>query len=200
PHAFDTDRANALLDQAGWARGANGIRQKNGVPLEFAVSTTTGSALREQCQQLMMQDWQKIGVSMKINNMAAAVIWGEFYVRSKFQSLLVGTAFRTGIDPDPATRFASDAIPVRGGSGGNYMQWVNPEVDRLLLEGQTSFDQARRKAVYFRLQEIVREELPVLPIFQYAPVEGTKDKLVGYRPNINARQNTWNMREWYWAA
>lgn len=199
-HSFDIGRANALLDQAGWARGGNGIRQKNGVPLEFAVSTTTGAALREQCQQLMMQDWQKIGVSMKINNMAAAVIWGEFYVRSKFQSLLVGTAFRTGIDPDPATRFSSDAIPVRGGSGGNYMQWVNPEVDRLLIEGQTSFDQARRKAVYFRLQEIVREELPILPIFQYAPVEGTKDQLIGYRPNINARQNTWNMREWYWAA
>ncbi|WP_439498590.1 peptide ABC transporter substrate-binding protein [Bosea sp. (in: a-proteobacteria)] len=197
--SYDLAKANKLLDEAGWKRSGSGVRMKNNVPLEFAVSTTTGSSLREQCQQLMMQDWQQVGVSMKINNMPAAVIWGEFYVRSKFQSLLVGTAFRTGIDPDPATRFASDAIPVKGGSGGNYMQWQNAEVDQLLKDGQTTFDQAKRKAIYFRLQEIVREELPILPIYQYAPVEGYKEGLVGYEPNINARQNTWNMGSWYWA-
>ncbi len=199
-HRYDLADANRILDGAGWTRGAGGVRQKNGVPLEFAVSTTTGAALREQVQQLLMQDWGKLGVSMKINNMPAAVIWGDFYVRSKFQMLMVGTAFRTGIDPDPATRFASDAIPVRGGSGGNYMQWMNAEADRLLAEGQSTFDQERRKAIYFRLQEIVRDELPILPIYQYATAEGTKDTLIGFRPNVNARQNTWNMREWYWAS
>jgi peptide/nickel transport system substrate-binding protein len=147
-----------------------------------------------------MQDWQQIGASMKINNMPAAVIWGEFYVRSKFQALLVGTAFRTVTDPDPATRFSSDSIPVKGGSGGNYMQYANSEVDRLLAEGQASFDREERKKIYYRLQEIVRDELPILPVFQYAPVEGHKEGLVGFQPNINARQNTWNMSQWYWAA
>jgi peptide/nickel transport system substrate-binding protein len=44
----------------------------------------------------------------------------------------------------------------------------------------------------------VREELPILPIFQYAPIEGIKDGLAGFRPNINQRQNCWNMGEWYW--
>ena len=196
---FDLAKANKLLDDAGWKRGGNGVRAKNGVPLEFAVSTTTGSELREQCQQLMMQNWQQIGVSMKINNMPAAVIWGDFYVRSKFESLLVGTSFRTGVDPDPASRFASDAIPVKGGSGGNYMQWENAEADSLMKQGQETFDQEKRKAIYWRLQEVVREELPILPIFQYAPLEGIKDGLVGYRPNINQRQNAWNIGEWYWA-
>ncbi len=199
PHSYDIAKANKLLDDAGWKRGARGIRQKNGVPLEFALSTTTGTAIREQCQQLLMQDWQQIGATMKINNMPAAVIWGEFYVRSKFQALLVGTAFRTVTDPDPATRFSSESIPVKGGSGGNYMQYVNPEVDRLLAAGQTSFDRQERTKIYHRLQEIVRDELPILPIFQYAPVEGYKEGLVGFRPNINARQNTWNMSKWYWA-
>jgi peptide/nickel transport system substrate-binding protein len=127
------------------------------------------------------------------------VIWGDFYVRSKFQSLLVGTAFRTGLDPDPASRFASDAIPAKNGNGGNYMQWVNAEADQLMKDGQATFNQDKRKAIYWKLQEIVREELPILPIFQYAPLEGIKEGLVGYRPNINARQNAWNMGSWYWA-
>ncbi|WP_414475238.1 peptide ABC transporter substrate-binding protein [Microvirga sp. M2] len=198
-HEYDLAKANQLLDEAGWKRGGRGIREKNGKRLEFDLSTTTGNALREQCQQLMMQDWQQIGVSIKINNMPGAVIWGDFYVRSQFQALLVGTAFRTGVDPDPAPRFASDAIPVKGGSGGNYMQWVNPEADKLMKEGQITFNQEKRKEIYFKVQEIVREELPIMPLFQYAPLEGIKDGLIGYRPNINQRQNAWNLGSWYWA-
>ena len=89
------------------------MRAKDGVPLEFAVSTTTGATqLREQCQQLMQQDWQQIGVGMKINNMPAAVIWGEFYTRSKFDSLLVGTDLphRASI-PIPRSRFGVGLDP-----------------------------------------------------------------------------------------
>jgi peptide/nickel transport system substrate-binding protein len=197
--SYDLARANKILDGAGWKRGGNGVRAKDGTPLEFTISTTTGNVLREQCQQLIIQNWQQIGASVKVNNMPAAVIWGEFYVRSKFESLLVATTFRTGIDPDPASRFASDAIPVKGGSGGNYMQWENAEADKLMQEGQTTFDPARRKEIYVKLQEIVREELPILPIYQQSPVEGVKEGLAGYRPNVNQRHNCWNMNEWYWA-
>jgi peptide/nickel transport system substrate-binding protein len=48
------------------------------------------------------------------------------------------------------------------------MQWQNAEVDKLLKAGQETFDQAKRKEIYWKLQEIAREELPILPIFQYA--------------------------------
>lgn len=196
---YDPALAGKILDDAGWKRSGSGVRMKNGVPLEFAVSTTTGSALREQCQQLMQQDWQQIGIKMTINNMPAAVLWGEFYTRSKFNSVLVGTAFRTVIDPDPAHRFGSDAIPAKSGNGANQMQWQNAEADALMKQGQEIFEMEKRKAVYRKLQELVREELPILPIYQYAVVEGHKEGLVGYQPNINARQNTWNMGQWYWA-
>ena len=197
---FDLAAANAILDKAGWVRGSNGMRAKGGVPLAFDISTTTGNALREQSQQLLLQDWSKAGIAAKINNMPAAVIWGEFYTRSKFDSLLVGTGFRSGIDPDPSNRFSSKAIPVKGGSGGNYMQWENAEADKLMEEAQVIFDPNRRKQLYGRLQEIVREELPILPVYQYVTAEGTRSNMMGYQPNINARQNTWNMREWYWAS
>jgi len=196
---YNIAKANKILDEAGWKRSGSGPRVKDGVPLEFAISTTTGAALREQCQQLMQQDWQQIGANVKINNMPGAVLFGEFYTRSKFESLIVGTAFRTVIDPDPAARFASDAIPAKTGNGANQMQWQNAEVDKLLRAGQETFDQAKRKEIYWKLQEIAREELPILPLFQYVVVEGYKEGLIGYEPNVNARHNTWNMGSWYWA-
>ncbi|TVP47009.1 MAG: peptide ABC transporter substrate-binding protein [Halomonas sp.] len=199
PHVFDIDEANRLLDEAGWEMGSGNVREKDGVPLAFDISTTTGNALREQAQQLMIETWRAIGAQVSINNMPAAVIWGDFYRLSEFDTLLVGTTFRTGMDPDPSNRFLSSAIPAQGGAGANYMQWQNEEADALLHEGITTFDTDRRREIYHRLQEIVRDELPIIPIYQYQVVEGRKEGLEGYVPNINARHNSWNLREWYWA-
>ncbi|MDO9525910.1 MAG: peptide ABC transporter substrate-binding protein, partial [Gemmobacter sp.] len=86
-HVYDPARANQILDDAGWVPGSGGVREKDGVRLAFKISTTTGNALREQVQQLLIQDWAAIGVDLSIENMPAAVIWGDFYVRSQFESL-----------------------------------------------------------------------------------------------------------------
>ena len=88
-HKYDPAKANALLDAAGWARGSGGIREKGGVKLEFTNSTTSGNAVREQTQQLLIQDWRAIGAAMRVNNMPAAVIWGDFWQQSKFNSVMV---------------------------------------------------------------------------------------------------------------
>ncbi|HWX50802.1 MAG TPA: peptide ABC transporter substrate-binding protein [Roseomonas sp.] len=198
--SYDPAKANKILDEAGWKRGARGIREKNGMPLEFAVSTTAGNPLREQVQQLLMQDWQGIGAAMKINNMPAAVIWGEFYTRSKFQSVLVSSTYMTGNDPDCSIRFASWATPAKGGSGANYYQYANPELDKQLEIGATSFGREARKAAYYKVQEIIRDDLVLLPIYQPAPVEGIKEGLIGYQPNVNVSSNCWNIGSWYWAT
>ena len=59
-------------------------------------------------------------------------------------------------------------------------------------------DMEKRKAAYMNMQTVTRRDLPYLPIFQYAMVEGTKAKLVGHEANVNTQTNTWNMNLWYW--
>ncbi len=196
----DPAKANALLDAAGWASGSDGIRQKNGVRLEFANSTTVGNPGREQSQQLLMQDWRALGVAMRINNMPGAVIWGEFWQKSKFESVMVGSNFMLGNDPDVTPRFSSKAIPAKAGSGLNTYQYQNPEIDRLLAEGASQFDQAERKATYGKIQKIIRDDLVLLPIYQTVMAEGIKDGLQGFAANINCSSNCWNMRSWFWAS
>lgn len=198
-HAYDPAKANSLLDAAGWKRGSGGIREKNGVKLEFSNSTTSGNAVREQTQQLLMQDWKAIGASLRISNMPAAVIWGEFWQQSKFQSVIVGVNFMLGSDPDVTPRFGSGAIPAKGGRGYNTYQYQNKEADRLLTQGATQFDLAERKKTYGALQKLIRDDLAILPLFQSVIAEGTKEGLQGFAPNINTSSNCWNMREWYWA-
>ena len=91
------------------------------------------------------------------------------------------------------------AINAQGGAGQHTWQFVNAAVDQLLAEGGTTLDIAKRKKAYGRIQEIMREELPFLPVFQYSNVRGHKSGLMGYSPNVNVRITTWNAGRWYWA-
>jgi len=168
--------------------------------LEFNVATVSGDPQREQILQLLQQDWQKIGIAMQIKTMPAAVIFGDYYTKSQFDCFLISTTYGTGADPDPTQRFSSLAIPVQGGSGTNYFQYKNPEVDRLLQAAQTSFKLEERKAAYLQIQSVIRENFVMLPIFQSGPVEGTKAKLKGFHSNPNVSSNCWNIGSWYWEA
>lgn len=197
-HEYSLDKAKATLDQAGWKPGRDGVRAKNGVRLAFINSTTAGNHLREQVQQLLQQDFKQIGIEMTIKNLPPAVMWGEYWTKSQFETAIVGEDFMVGPDPDASTYFSSASISAKTGSGQNTMQYSNPEVDRLLQEGATELDQAKRVPIYQRLQAVLRDDLAFLPQHQYALIEGTKAKLAGYEPNINVRLNTWNIASWHW--
>src|SRR2546427_12954027 len=99
--------------------GPVGVRAKVGVRLGFTNSTTSGNKLREQAQALLQQNWRAGGVDMQISNMPAAVIWGEFYVKSKFDSLMVGIPASVGDDPDCPDRIHSKYIAAETGPGRN---------------------------------------------------------------------------------
>lgn len=196
---YDVEKAKKILDDAGWAPGADGIRAKNGVRLAFVNSTTAGNHVREQAQQLLQQTWKEIGAEMTIQNFPPAVMWGDNWMQSKFDTAMVGIGFMIGPDADTTDYFHSHSINAKGGNGQNTTQYENPEVDKLLGEAANTVDQAKRIEIYKKQQELVRADLPYLPIFQYAMVEGTKKGLEGYKPNVNTQTNTWNVNEWKWA-
>ena len=190
-------RARQVLDQAGWVPGRDGIRAKNGVRLSFSNSTTSGDHLREQVQQFLKQSLAEIGVEMTIKNLPAAVIWGEFWGKSQFDSVIVGITYLIGADPDVTNRFHSRAIAAKGGRGSNNAQYVNAEVDALLEKGTRTFDPEARRAIYSRVQELVRRDLPFLPLYQNTAVHGHKKGVNGVVPNPNTRTESWNAAGWH---
>jgi len=194
------EKAKALLDQAGWKPGSDGIRAKGGVRLSFVNATTAGNKLREQAQALLQQNWRAIGVDMQIQNMPAAVVWGEYYTKSKYDTLLVGIQYSVGGDPDCLNRIHSKYIPAETGGGRNVLWYKNPQLDALLEDGVREVERAKRKAIYWKVQELMRADLPYLPIFSYARLEGVRQGIVNYKPNSNTLTNSWNMFEWGWKA
>ncbi|WP_421404554.1 peptide ABC transporter substrate-binding protein [Agrobacterium fabrum] len=195
-HEYSIEKAKKLLDDAGWAPGADGVRAKDGVKLAFTCSTTAGNHIREQVQQYMQQSFKDIGVEMTISNLPPAVMWGDYWMLSKFDSVIVGLDFLTGPDPDTSDFFRSTSSGAKGGSGQNTWQFVNKDVDDLLAKGGSLFVPEERKAVYLKIQEIMRKELPLLPLFQYATVRGHKQGVENVKPNVNTRIDTWNVATW----
>jgi peptide/nickel transport system substrate-binding protein len=196
---FSLERAAKLLDQAGWRRGPDGIRAKDGVRLSFNNSTTSGNSLREQAQQFIQQTFAEIGVEMKILNHPAAVMFGDFWAKSQYDTAMVGITYLIASDPDVSLRFHTRAIVAKGGRGSNNAQYSNPEVDELLDKGTRTFDPQARREIYHRVQEIVRRDLPFLPLFTPNIVYGRKAKIQGFVPNTNTRSEAWHAAGWKWA-
>jgi len=196
-HEYNPDTAKTLLDEAGWVEGSDGIREKDGLKLSFTCSTTAGNQVREQAQQYLQQTWRDVGIDMQINNMPAAVIWGDYFQLSQFDTVMVGLISAVGGDPDATARFHSSQIPVQTGAGQNQLQLALPEVDDLLERGAAEVDQAARTEIYHQLQALLRDYLPYLPIFNYVTIEGTKASLQNYRNNGFVVSNNWNPWEWW---
>jgi peptide/nickel transport system substrate-binding protein len=194
-HRYDPERAKRLLDEIGWKVGPDGIRVKDGARLSFENACTAGNKQREQIQQLLQQQWRQIGVEMKINNKPAAVLFGDFYRMSKFETIVIGMGM--GSDPEHSFRLHSKYIPAKGGLGRNSIAYENPEVDRLLDAGVRDLDREKRKKAYFRLQEVLADEVPYLPIYHFVNIRGTRKGIEGFRPNSNMQEYSWNTNEWW---
>lgn len=198
-HSYDLEKAAALLEEAGWTLASDGVRAKDGVRLSFTCSTTAGNHLREQTQQFIQQSYKEIGVEMLISNLPPAVMWGDHWMLSQFDMALAGLAMLAGPDPDCSDYLRSSAAAALGGNGQNTWVYQSAEVDELLAKGASLIAPEERKPVYERLQEVVRQDLPFLPIYQYANIRGSKASVQGLVPNVNNRIDTWNIRSWRWA-
>ena len=197
-YTADPAGAERLLDEAGWRRGPDGIRAKDGAQMKFTMSTTAGNVPRQGCQALFQQNWRRIGVEMEIRNMPASVVWGEYTTQSRFDTLLVAWDPTVGLDPDYSARAHSKMIPVKHRQGSNYVQYENAEVDGLLEVGVTQTDREERIGTYHRVQEILHEEVPFAA--QGGSVQGhlKRKQLQGPRPNQYVTDITWNVQDWHW--
>ncbi len=193
---YNPQRAAKMLDDAGWRVGKDGVREKNGVKLAFTMSTTAGNKAREQAQQLLQQNFRQIHVDMTIKNMPASVVWGDYTVKSQFDTLMVGWDPLLYPDPDYTSRIASSQIPVKTGTGSNYVQYANPKIDQLCAAGVTTTDMQERKKIYDQIQQILLDDMPFTPIFAYKQIEGVDNMLHGYTSNPYVSSNSWNNNEW----
>lgn len=196
PYPYDLQKANQLLDAAGWKMTSSGIREKDGAKLTFTISTNSGNITREQIEQVLQQEWKKIGVDLVIQNYEATTFFGDILNYRKFDAALF--AWITGSDPNEIFSYHSRQIPTpeNNWEGQNYSGYINPEMDELQVKGLTTFDQEERQKIYYRVQEICHDELPMLYLYYYVNVDCYPQDLKNYKPAPYTNGISWNINEW----
>ena len=151
---FDPGRAERLLDEAGFRRGANGLRFR----LEFKTSTEEYARLLSEA---IADEWKRVGVAIELRPLEIATYYADLQ-RGSFQ---VSTYRWVGGNSDPdifELVFSSKKIPPDGANRGRYR---NPKLDTLLDQARMEMDREKRKELLWEIQKIVAEDEPYINLW-----------------------------------
>lgn len=201
-YAYDVNRAKALLAEAGFTPGPDGIlRDASGKRVEMTIMTTAGNAVREQIEQVIKEQLKAVGIDLRIDNRPASVFLGPVISRRQYPFLaMYGSLFTP--ESVPFNRFHSTQIPTEANSwqGDNRTGWRHAENDRLWEQLISELDETKRIALFHRQQEIFAEELPSLPLYFRLSLTTNYKALRNVRPTgLGSYYILWNSWEWAWS-
>src|SRR6059036_24785 len=196
---YDPKKANDELDKAGWVKGADGIRSKGGVRASLTIVTTTGNKTREQVEQVLSDEYQQIGVELKIQNQPSSVFlsgsWsaGDPRKRGTFDLDMYATS--PDIDPHNHifTRSHSSQIPsaANNGVGNNYTRLRSPDVDKAIEEGGATLDLEKRKVAYNKAVKAINDSYAIIWLYERASIDAFRSNVGGWQGNVWDNV-TWN--------
>jgi peptide/nickel transport system substrate-binding protein len=166
-YPYDPARARALLDEAGWKPGDDGIRRNAASDrLSLDFSTSTGVRARELLQEVMQSQWRRIGVETVIRNEPARTLFGETLKHRAFKGLAM-FGWSSSIEGTPRQILHSGQIPTAANNwgGGDYTDFRDPTMDADIEAMEKELDPAKRRVLWAEMQRIYAEKLPVLPLF-----------------------------------
>lgn len=172
-YPYEPKKAEAMLDAAGWKRGPDGVRRKGKVRLEFELLLNQGSSLITDEMLTWVADMRAIGIEINLRLTDFASLVARTY-DPKGNYEITADARGGIVDPDVTSVFDSTQIPP---NGANTTRTRDPYLDKLLHEGLVTLDDAKRRAVYDKVQAELAKQLPWLP--QYGRFAGT-----AYAPRV----------------
>ena len=166
-YPFDPAKSKALLKEAGFTPGADGIcRSPSGERLSLEFATTSGNRIRELSQVVMQSAWKAVCVEVLIGNQPSRSFFGEL-VRKRSFTGLIEFANSTRVGLVPTQFYGSAAIPnaANNYSGLNWSGFSNARLDAVLAQAETELDPAKQRELWAEMQRIYAGELVELPLY-----------------------------------
>ncbi|MBX6342966.1 MAG: hypothetical protein IRY97_10950, partial [Thermomicrobiaceae bacterium] len=205
PRPYDIEQAKKLLDEAGWKPGSDGIREKNGKKMSLELWGIQGDQQNNQILQVIAASWKQIGVNAQLKFQDIKTLWGpEGYQFTKTPTAC-GYSWFNSNDPDDTFYWNSSQIPsTPTGTGGNLPAYFNKysfqqQIDDLTNRGVKTVDKEERKKIYWQIQELLHEEVPVIFIYWGKLIFVAPKKLVGFNPNAFTSL-FYNVKDWGYTA
>lgn len=200
----DIEGAKALLEEAGWKVGADGIREKDGKKLKMLYQTST-NAVRQDFQALIKQWWAEIGVEAELKNVSASVFFGgDPGSPDTFQKFYADVEMYAnnfdGTDPEAylgnlsCNKFPR---PETQWQGENINRFCDPAYDALLLELSKTGDIAKRGEIAKKLNDMLTKESHVIiPLVDRGRNSAHSNSLGGVVLNTWDSE-LWNAADWH---
>lgn len=191
---YNQSTAAALLDQAGWTIGKDGIREKNGKQLSFTLYSQSTSEYAYVTQKLQV-DWKKVGVHVDVllqpDNELQTTVTGHNY-----DALLYGISL--GTDPDVYAYWGSTQADERAANRVNFSEYKSTAADRALEAGRTRTDQTLRAIKYRPFLETWRNDAPALALYQPRYLYISRGTIHGFDPHaVNTASDRYaNVADW----
>jgi peptide/nickel transport system substrate-binding protein len=200
---FNIDKATQVLDQAGWQRGSDGIRAKDGKQLRLVYQTST-NAPRQKTQAIVKQACQKAGIEIEIKSVMASVYFSSDVANPdtsrKFYADLQMSTTGFPSPPDPETlmrQFLSWEVAARANkwTGRNITRWRSDGYDQAFRAAERELDPVKRAALFIAMNDMVAADTVVIPIVHRPQVSAVSNKL---KARLSAWDYTfWNLQDWY---
>jgi len=200
----DPAAAEKLLDEAGWKKGADGIREKDGKKLKVVYQTTV-NPVRQATQDLVKAAWQKIGVDTELKSVQAGVFFSsdvgnpdtaaKFYTDIEmFTNNSSDPAFINYLDGWTTKEITQKSNEWRG---ANYARWSNPDYDKLIDSIRQELDPAKRKDLIIKANDMLVNNTVIIPLV--ARTQPTSAKIKGLMgPALNPWSGElYNIADWY---
>ncbi|WP_424986020.1 peptide ABC transporter substrate-binding protein [Microbulbifer sp. S227A] len=199
----DIDGANKLLDEAGWAPGADGIRAKDGVRLSILFQTSV-NAVRQDYQALIKDWWSQIGVETELRSIDASVFFGSDpgspdTFQKFFADIEMFTNNFDGTDPEAyMANWICDEFPrpETQWQGNNMMRFCSEDYDALVAEMAVTGDLNERARLAKALNDILMQEYVMIPLTHRGRNSAHANSLGGVIMNVWDSE-LWNVADWH---
>jgi ABC-type transport system substrate-binding protein/tRNA A-37 threonylcarbamoyl transferase component Bud32 len=197
---FGLGAANQVLDDAGWVRGPDGVRTRDGQRLEFEYSTHAGD-YRAAVQAIIQRDFGQIGIKLDIQNYASGPFFGSLLPKGQASppsGALVGrydiAEFATGLgyDPDDSGLFACNQFPP---TGFNFDFYCNPALDKLFVQEQATADPGVRQQIFEQIHQIYLAQYPFIVLFGLTTYAVVRKGTHNFLPSPFT--DTYNIAQWW---
>ncbi len=191
-HPFDPAKAAQILDAAGWKRGPDGIRVKNGQRLSFDVTCVTEANYARQVETILQRQWHEIGAEAIVKNVPSALMY-----QNGTNGTLQGGHYDIAIfswsaaaDPDDSAIYSADNLAPHG---QNALFWENATATAAMNDALKTLDQTRRKHDYEVVQQQMAKDIPTIVLFFWKEPYVYNTDLKGFTasPVISAFWNPW---------
>lgn len=200
---YDVEKANQLLEEAGWVMGDDGIRvakgamyAEDGTRLSLELQGYTAYDPLQLSEEFVVENLKAVGVEARIQNYDFSIIFGTYEDNSPrmlgdYDMLIFDRGFTTEPQGYVADAYSSTTIPSpENTTGGNYFRWVNPDVDAALEKAGGSFDTETRKKAYCEVGQAVIDDMPQVYLYLFQDGYGIADSMTGYTVS------TWGSMSW----